>query len=642
MKQQDVPMISITLPDGTSRDYKSGVTGIEIAESIGAGLAKASAAIYINNVLSDLRVPITEDANVSIVTSKSDEGLEVIRHDTAHILAQAVQELYSDTQITIGPVIDDGFYYDFARSKPFTPEDLEKIEAKMQEIVKENYEITRTVMPRDEAVEFFKKQGEKYKAEIIESIPTNEDITLYQQGDFIDLCRGPHAMRTGFPKAFKLMKVAGAYWRGDANNEMLQRVYGTAWATEKELKAYLHRLEEAEKRDHRKLGKEMDLFHFQDEAPGMIFWHPKGWKLYKALKQFLHNRCEKAGYQEVSTPQLLDSTFWEKSGHWGKFRENMFTSVIEEKVHALKPMNCPGKVQIFRQQTRSYRDLPMRYIEYNYLHRNEPSGALHGMLRLRAFTQDDGHIFCRPDQINSETKLFCDLLQGIYKDLGFESFRIKLADRPEKRAGTDEVWDKAEAALKEAVAAAGLEYDLAPGEGAFYGPKLEFHLLDALGRTWQCGTIQVDFVLPERLDANYVGADGQKHRPVLLHRAILGSFERFIGILIEQYAGKFPLWLAPVQVVVATITNEVNDYAETITQQLQDLGVKVELDSRSDKIGYKIREHSLSKVPVIVAVGQQEKEKQTVSVRRLGSKNQETLALSEFVNKIQEESALPS
>lgn len=634
-------MITITLPDGTAKSYNAGITGAEIAAEIGAGLAKAALAIEANGELIDLSRPIQENSKIRIITGRDPEGLEIIRHDTAHIMAEAVQELYPSTQVTIGPAIEDGFYYDFAREEPFSTDDLERIEAKMQEIVTRNEPLIREVMPRDEAIDFFKKKGEIYKADIITAIPQGEDITLYHQGDFVDLCRGPHAPSTGSPKFFKLMKVAGAYWRGDSNNEMLQRIYGTAWATEKDLNAYLKRLEEAELRDHRRLGREMDLFHIQEEAVGQVFWHPKGWVLYRTLEAYIRRQMARHDYQEVKTPILADRVLWEKSGHWDKFRENMFTSESEDKTLAIKPMNCPCHVQIFNKATRSYRDLPLRMAEFGTCHRNEPSGSLHGLLRVRGFTQDDAHIFCMEEQISSETKAFCDMLLAIYQDLGFDHVKVKFSDRPEKRAGTDETWDKAEAALKEAVTAAGLDYTLNPGEGAFYGPKLEFVLVDAIGRDWQCGTIQVDFVLPERLDANYIGADGQKHRPVMLHRAILGTFERFLGILIEQYAGKFPLWLAPVQVVVATVTNEADGYAEEIVNALKSHGVRAETDCSSDKISYKIRNHSVVKIPAIFAVGKREMDEKTVSIRRIGSNKQEILALQDAIDTIAKEAEMP-
>lgn len=643
MMQKDVmeKVLSIKLPDGSVREYKSGVSGKEIAENIGAGLAKAALAIEVDGELMDLSQTLHNNCDLRIITTKDEEGLDIIRHDTAHILAEAVKELYPDTQITIGPVIDNGFYYDFSRKTPFTPDDLTKIEQRMYDIVKRDEPIIRSTMPRDDAVRFFKEKGEHYKAEIIASIPSAEDISLYKQGDFIDLCRGPHAPSTGKPKAFKLMKVAGAYWRGDSRNEMLQRIYGTAWVSEKDLKKYLTMLEEADKRDHRKLGKEMELFHIQEEAVGQIFWHNKGWTLYRTLENYIRTKLEKAGYFEVKTPILVDRTLWEKSGHWDKFRENMFTSESEEKALAIKPMNCPCHVQIFNQGIKSYRDLPLRMAEFGTCHRNEPSGALHGIMRVRGFTQDDAHIFCTEDQINSETISFCNLLKEVYKDLGFNEVHVKFSDRPEKRAGSDETWNKAEAALRSAVESAGLDYTLNPGEGAFYGPKLEFTLRDAIGRDWQCGTIQVDFVLPERLDASYIGADGAKHRPVMLHRAILGAFERFIGILIEQYAGRFPLWLAPVQVVVATVTNDADDYAEEVANSLITNGIRVTTDLGHDKISYKIRQHSLAKIPVILAVGRKEVESRTVSIRRLGSEKQEVLELNTVIDKMVEETKVP-
>jgi threonyl-tRNA synthetase len=639
-KQTSGEMMEITLPDGAKREYNPGATGMDVALSIGAGLAKAALAIEINGELRDLSREIVA-GKVRIITGKDAEGLEIIRHDTAHILAQAVQELYPDTQITIGPVIENGFYYDFARKTPFTTEDLTKIEKRMQEIVARDEKITRNAMPRDEAVKFFKTKGENYKAEIIEAIPSGQEISLYSQGNFTDLCRGPHAPSTGKAKAFKLMKVAGAYWRGDSKNEMLQRIYGTAWHNEKDLNQYLTMLDEAEKRDHRKLGREMELFHLQEEAVGQVFWHSKGWTLYRTLENYIRTKIEKAGYIEVRTPILVDRTLWEKSGHWEKFRENMFTSESEERTLAIKPMNCPCHVQIFNQGIKSYRDLPLRMAEFGTCHRNEPSGALHGIMRVRAMVQDDAHIFCTEEQILSETQAFCDLLRGVYQELGFNEVSVKVATRPEKRAGTDATWDKAENALKDAVEAVGLEYTIAPGEGAFYGPKLEFHLRDCIGRSWQCGTLQMDFVLPERLDANYIGADGAKHRPVMLHRAILGSMERFIGILIEQYAGRFPLWLAPTQVAIATVTNEVDGYADEVRKVLASVGIRVIVDNSSDKISYKIRQHSLNKIPVILAVGKKEALNRQVSIRRLGSEAQEILALDACVDKMVEEARVP-
>ncbi|MBT7294174.1 MAG: threonine--tRNA ligase [Rhodospirillaceae bacterium] len=634
-------MPDITLPDGSKRSFDAPVSGLEIAASIGPGLAKAALVVSVDGELWDLSRLIEADAAVSIVTAKDAAGLEVLRHDTAHLMAEAVKELYPDTQVTIGPAIEDGFYYDFARPEPFTPDDLVTIEARMQEIVKRDEEITREVWPRDKAVEFFKHAGENYKAEIIASIPQDQDVTLYRQGDFIDLCRGPHLPSTGRIGAFKLTKIAGAYWRGDSNNEMLQRIYGTAWATEKDLKAYLFRLEEAEKRDHRRLGREMNLFHLQQEAMGMVFWHPDGWQLYRTLQNYMRARLDDAGYVEVKTPELVDRTLWEASGHWEKFREHMFTTEAEDRVLALKPMNCPGHVQIFRQGIKSYRDLPLRMAEFGACHRNEPSGALHGLMRVRGFVQDDAHIFCAEDQITPETKDFCDLLMSIYKDFGFEKVLVNFADRPPVRAGADEVWDRAEGALMEAVKSAGLEVHLNPGEGAFYGPKLEFVLRDAIGRDWQCGTLQVDFVLPERLDASYVGVDGERHRPVMLHRAILGSIERFLGILIEHHAGRFPLWLAPRQIVVATITEDSDAYAGEVVERLRAAGLRAETDLRNEKIGFKVREHSVAKLPVILAVGGREAEGQTVAMRRLGNKQQEVLALDEAVDRLQKEAAGP-
>lgn len=633
--------IKITLPDGTVREYGSSVTGLDIAADIGPGLAKAALAIKVNGEERDLSRHIENDSEIAIITGKNDEGLEIIRHDSAHILAEAVKELFPETQVTIGPSIENGFYYDFSREERFTPEDLEKIEKRMYEIVERDEEIIREVWNRDQAVEFFKKQGEKYKAEIISGIPADQDITLYRQGEFIDLCRGPHAPSTGKSKAFKLTKLAGAYWRGDSNNEMLQRIYGTAWVDKKQLAEYLERLEEAEKRDHRKLGREMDLFHLQEEAVGQVFWHDKGWTVYRILENYIRKKLRESNYQEVKTPIMVDRVLWEKSGHWEKFRENMFTAESEEKILAMKPMNCPCHVQIFNQGIKSYRDLPLRMAEFGMCHRNEPSGAMHGLMRVRGFVQDDAHIFCTEDQITSETVSFCNLLLKVYKDLGFEEVAVKFSDRPKVRAGSDEVWDRAEESLKKAVEKTGLEYKVNPGEGAFYGPKLEFVLRDAIGRDWQCGTLQVDFVLPERLDANYIASDGSKKRPVMLHRAILGSFERFIGILIEQYAGKLPLWLAPTQIIVATVTNESNKYAKAVKEKLISKGLRAEIDVRSDKIGYKVREHSLAKVPVILAVGAREEEEETVSVRRLGSNSQEVLALDEALNKLAEEALIP-
>ncbi len=635
-------MVAITLPDGNARQFDGPVSGSAVAAAIGPGLAKAALAIHVDGALWDLSRDIAHDAEVEIVTQDHASALELLRHDAAHVMAEAVKELYPETQVTIGPAIKDGFYYDFARPERFTPEDVEKIEARMREIVGRDEPITREVWGRQEAIEFFKGQGEHYKAEIIEQIPSDEDVTLYRQGKFIDLCRGPHLPSTGkLGKAFKLTKLAGAYWRGDSNNEMLQRIYGTAWATEKQLKAYLFRVEEAERRDHRRLGREMDLFHFQDVAVGSVFWHAKGWCLNLILQRYIRARLDAAGYIEVNTPLLIDRSLWEASGHWEKFRELMFTAESEDKTLVIKPMNCPGHVQIFRQGIKSYRDLPLRMAEFGTCHRNEPSGALHGLMRSRGFTQDDAHIFCTEDQITSETKDFCDLLLSVYRDFGFDEVTVKFADRPEVRAGDDAVWDKAEAALKEAVEDSGLDYVLNPGEGAFYGPKLEFVLRDAIGRDWQLGTLQVDFVLPERLDASYVGEDGNRHRPVMLHRAILGSIERFIGVLIEQYSGRFPLWLAPVQVVVTTITSDGDAYATEVAEALKAAGLRVECDFSNEKIGYKVRQHSVAKVPVIIAIGKQETEAGTVAMRRLGAKGQESLALEEAVARLKSEAEMP-
>jgi threonyl-tRNA synthetase len=634
--------IHITLPDGSVRCFERPVSGAEIAADIGAGLANAALAVRIDGVMKDLQTVIDRDVRVSVVTAKDEDALELLRHDAAHVMAEAVQELYPDTQVTIGPAIENGFYYDFARKQPFTPDDLEKIEERMRQIVDRREPVVREVWPRDEAIEYFKSAGEHYKSQIVADIPEGEEISIYRQGQWLDLCTGPHLPSTDrLGKAFKLMKVAGAYWRGDSRNEMLQRIYGTAWADEKQLKAYLHMLEEAERRDHRRLGRDQDLFHVQEEAAGAIFWHPKGWTLYRTLQNYVRARLERAGYVEVNTPQLMDRSLWERSGHWEKFRENMFVAEAEDKVLALKPMNCPGHVQIFRQGIKSYRDLPLRMAEFGSCHRNEPSGAMHGLMRVRAFTQDDAHIFCTEAQITSETKSFCELLLSVYKDLGFDDVIVKFADRPAKRAGSDEVWTRAEQALQEATVAAGLAAIPNPGEGAFYGPKLEFVLRDAIGRDWQLGTLQVDFVLPERLDATYVGEDGEKHRPVMLHRAILGSFERFIGVLIEHYAGRLPLWLAPVQAVVASITNDVDDYARRVHAALADAGLRVEIDLRNEKINYKVREHSLAKIPVLLVVGGREEEQGTVAIRRLGSKGQEVLALEMAVDTLSSEATVP-
>jgi threonyl-tRNA synthetase len=627
--------INITLPDGAIRGFENGISGFEIAKSISISLSKIALAIRVNGELRDLSYKFEGDCKIEIITPKSGkDALEIIRHDCAHIMAQAVKELYPETQVTIGPAIENGFYYDFARKTPFTTEDLEKIETKMREIVKRDEKLVREEWERDEAVKFFEKIGEKYKAEIISSIPAEQKISLYRQGDFIDLCRGPHAPSTSHVKYFKLMKVAGAYWRGDSKNEMLQRIYGTAWESEESLKNYLHVLEEAEKRDHRKIGRQLDLFHIQEEATGSVFWHHKGFIIYREIENYIRRKIEQNGYVEVKTPQLIDKILWEKSGHWEKFHDNMFIAESENRLLAVKPMNCPGHVQIFNQDLKSYRQLPLRMAEFGSCHRNESSGSLHGIMRVRAFTQDDAHIFCEEHQINDETLAFCELLKEVYRDFGFTAILVKFSTRPEKRAGSDEVWDKAEKALEQAIKHAGLEYQLNPGEGAFYGPKLEFTLVDALKREWQCGTLQVDFVLPERLDVNYIAQDGSKKRPVMLHRAILGSLERFIGILIENYAGKFPLWLAPVQVVVATITNEFDDYAKMVFKKLQASGIRVQIDLDSQKISYKIREHSLQKVPYIVVIGKVEAMNNKVSVRKIGSDQQEVIDLNEFESRI--------
>ncbi len=636
--------VAITLPDGSVRKFDHPVTGAALAAAIGPGLAKAALAIRLDGKVVDLATTIDHDAEVAIVTRKDPDALELIRHDTAHVMAEAVQELYPGTQVTIGPAIENGFYYDFARPEPFTPDDLAKIEAKMREIIARDDRFVREEWERESAVNHFKGLGEDYKAELIAAIPGDEPISVYKQGDWLDLCRGPHLPSTGHVgKGFKLLSVAGAYWRGDSRNPMLQRIYGTAWRDEKELNAYLEMLEEAEKRDHRRLGREMDLYHFQEEAVGSAFWHPKGWVLWRQIESYMRARLEAAGYVEVRTPQLYDRALWEASGHWEKFHEHMFTTETEdEKVLAVKPMNCPGHVQIFRQGIKSYRDLPLRMAEFGSCHRYEPSGALHGLMRVRAFTQDDAHIFCEESQITSETQAFCDLLLGIYRDFGFADVAVKFSDRPAVRAGDDDVWDRAEGALMEAVAAAGLDYTLNPGEGAFYGPKLEFVLRDAIGRDWQCGTLQVDFVLPERLDASYVGEDGAKHRPVMLHRAILGSFERFIGILIENYAGRFPMWLAPVQAVVATITSDADDYAREVRSILAAAGLRAELDLRNEKINYKVREHSLAKVPVLLVCGKREAENRTVALRRLGGEAQQVLALDQAVDTLTSEARVPS
>ncbi|MEE8189146.1 MAG: threonine--tRNA ligase [Kiloniellales bacterium] len=637
-------MISITLPDGSVREFDGPVTGLDIAAAIGPRLAKDALAIKVDRELKDLSTSIDKSAGVEIVTRSHADALALLRHDCAHVMAEAVQELYPGTQVTFGPATENGFYYDFARGEPFTPDNLKEIEARMREIVARDETITREVWDREEATGYFHDKGEIYKAEHIQTLPREAEISIYRQGDWLDLCIGPHLPSTGkLGNAFKLLKVSGAYWRGDASNEQLQRITGTCWESEKRLNAYLHMLEEAEKRDHRRLGREMDLFHQQEEAAGSVFWHHKGWTLYRTVQNYMRARLEAAGYIEVNTPQLVDRSLWEASGHWEKFREHMFTVEADhDRTLAIKPMNCPCHVQIFKQGITSYRDLPIRMAEFGSCHRNEPSGALHGLMRVRAFVQDDAHIFCTEEQINGETVAFCELLLSVYRDLGFDEVVVKFSDRPETRAGADETWDKAEAALIEAVEQTGLDYSLDPGEGAFYGPKLDFVLRDAIGRDWQCGTLQVDFVLPERLDASYIGEDGAKHRPVMLHRAILGSFERFLAILIEQYAGRFPLWLAPRQIVVATITSDADAYAREAQEAFAEAGLRTGLDLRNEKINYKVREHSLAKAPVIAVVGRREAEERTVALRRLGGKNQEVLALDEAVARLADEARPPA
>ncbi len=635
--------IIITFPDGNKKEVNKGINGLELASQISKSLAKESVAIKLNNEIKDISSPISSDASVEILKRDDEETLELIRHDCAHVMAEAVQELYPGTQVTIGPAIENGFYYDFARNEPFTLSDLPKIEKKMYEIIQRNESFIREVWPKDKAIKYFKDKGENYKVELINDLPDNEEISIYKQGSWLDLCRGPHMVSTKqIGKAFKLMKVAGAYWRGDSSNTMLTRIYGTAWATEKELEHHLLQIEEAEKRDHRKLGKEMDLFHFQEEAPGAVFWHPKGWTLFQSLINYMRSRQDKAGYVETNTPDMMDKSLWETSGHWDKFSDMMFrTEAKDDKIYAIKPMNCPGAVEIFKQGLKSYRDLPFLLSEFGKVHRYEPSGALHGLMRVRAFTQDDAHIFCTEDQITEESKTVCDLILSIYKDFGFENVKIKFSDRPEKRVGDDAVWDKAEAALKQAMEATGLEYTFNPGEGAFYGPKLEFVLRDAIGRDWQCGTLQVDLNLPGRLGATYIGEDGNKKTPVMLHRALFGSLERFTGILIEHYAGHLPLWLSPLQVMVATITSDTDDYALLVKDKLIKEGIKAEVDLRNEKIGYKIREHSNSKIPVIIAVGKKESQEKTVSIRRIGSTETKTFKLDEITTTLSSEVKSP-
>jgi threonyl-tRNA synthetase len=640
-------MITLTFPDGAQREFEGGTTALDVAKSISKSLMKKVLAVKLDGELRDAARPIEADAKVEFVTAQDPEGLELIRHDAAHVLAEAVQELFPGTQVTIGPVIENGFYYDFHRDEPFSVEDFAAIEKKMAFIINRNDKFERQVMDRDEAVKLFREMGEEFKAELIEDLPEGETITVYKQGKWFDLCRGPHLPSTGkIGKAFKLMKVAGAYWRGDSNNPQLQRIYGTAWATQDELDAHLKQIEEAEARDHRRLGKQLELFHMQPEAQGMVFWHDKGATLWRQVENYVRRRLQGADYQEVKTPLLINNKLWQDSGHWDKFRENMFVSEVthgaHQEVHAMKPMNCPAHVQVFNQGMKSYRDLPLRMAEFGCCHRNEPTGALHGIMRVRGFTQDDAHIFCTEDQITDETKSFITLLTSVYEDFGFAELKVKFSDRPETRAGTDATWDKSEGALMDAVKAAGLDVELNPGEGAFYGPKLEFVLRDAIGRDWQCGTLQVDFVLPERLDASYIGDDDQRHRPVMLHRAILGSMERFIGILIENYAGKFPLWLSPVQVVVATITSDADGYAEEAAETLRAAGLRVETDTRNEKINYKIRELSADrKIPIIAVVGRREAEEGKLALRRLGSQGQQILSLDEAVSTLSQEALAP-
>jgi threonyl-tRNA synthetase len=640
-------MPAITLPDGAVRQFDGPVTGTAVAASIGPGLAKAALAMELDGQLSDLSRVISADARLRFITRRDPEALEMIRHDCAHVLAEAVQALFPGTQVTIGPSIADGFYYDFARNEPFAPDDFAAIEAKMREIVARDSGFVREEWARDEAIAFFEARGERFKAELIRDLPDSETISIYRQGEWLDLCRGPHMRSTGdVGTAFKLMKVAGAYWRGDHRNPMLSRIYGTAWRDEKELAAHLTMLEEAEKRDHRRIGREMDLFHLQEEAVGSVFWHPKGWRLYRTVEAYIRRRLDAAEYQEVKTPQLVDRKLWEASGHWENYRPNMFLATVEderehERILALKPMNCPCHVQIFNHTLRSYRELPMRMAEFGACHRYEPSGALHGIMRVRAFTQDDAHIFCTEDQIGSETVRFVELLSGIYRDLGFESFRVLFSDRPAERSGSDAVWDRAEGALHEACREAGVAYEMNPGEGAFYGPKLEFHLRDSIGRDWQCGTLQVDFVLPERLDAEYVAEDGTRKRPVMLHRAVIGSFERFLGILIEQHAGRFPLWLAPVQAVVATIVDDAAEHARSVAAALTRAGVAVQLDLRNEKINRKIADHIAQRVPLLLVLGRNEAERGEVTLRRLPGREQETLPMAEAVARLAAEALAP-
>jgi len=627
----------ITLPDGSNREFDHAVTVMDVAQSIGSGLAKATLAGRVNNVLVDASTLIDKDASLQIITAKDEEGVDVIRHSTAHLLAQAVKQLFPEAQVTIGPVIENGFYYDFSYQRPFTPDDLKAIEIKMQQLVAEDIVISRSVLSRDAAVSFFKDLGENYKAELIESISAEQELSLYQQGGFTDLCRGPHVPSTGKLSSFKLMKIAGAYWRGNSENEMLQRIYGTAWGDKKELQAYLHRLEEAEKRDHRKLAKTLDLFHTQEEAPGMVFWHEKGWIIYQQIEQFIREKLRVNGYGEVKTPQLVDRTLWEKSGHWDKFGAMIFTTHSEHRDYAIKPMNCPCHVQIYNQGIKSYRDLPIRIAEFGSCHRNEPSGTLHGLMRVRNFVQDDAHIFCTENQIQEEVSVFIDMLFSVYKDFGFEEVIMKLSTRPENRVGDDSVWDKAESALELALNNKGLKWDLQPGEGAFYGPKIEFSLKDCIGRVWQCGTIQVDFSMPGRLGATYIAEDGSKQVPVMLHRAILGSLERFLGILIEEYAGTFPVWLAPVQVMVINIADRHADYASKIMRDLEQQGIRVKIDLRNEKIGFKIREHSMQRVPYLVIIGDKELEEKNITVRTQKGEDLGGLSVNDFAGLVKQE-----
>ncbi len=627
-------MPSITLPDGTRKDFDKPVTVAAVAESIGPGLAKAALAGRVDDQLVDTSFEIHDDVELAIITSKDDAGLEVIRHSSAHLLAQAVKDLFPTAQVTIGPVIEDGFFYDFAYERSFTPEDLEAIEVRMSELADENFVVERSLMERDEAVKFFRELGEEYKAEIISSIPADQELSLYRQGDFIDLCRGPHVPNTAHLKAFKLTKMAGAYWRGDSNNEMLQRIYGTAWPDKKSLKAYLHRIAEAEKRDHRKIGKQLDFFHFQEEAPGMVFWHQKGWTLYQLIESYIRTKCEAAGYQEVHTPQVLDRSLWERSGHWDKFHDMIFATNSENREYAIKPMNCPGHIQIFNHALRSYRDLPFKIAEFGVVHRNEPSGTLHGLLRARRFTQDDAHIFCTEGQLQQEVGDLIDLTFEVYREFGFDEIDVALSLRPEQRVGSDSMWDKAEAALEQALQHKGLDFVVQPGEGAFYGPKIEFTLRDCIGRVWQCGTVQVDFSMPERLGAKYVADDGERRVPVMIHRAILGSLERFIGILIEHHAGLLPAWLAPRQVAVLSITDQSASYAKKVVESLKNQGVRADSDLRNEKIGLKIREHTLQRVPFMMIVGEREVENNTIAVRTRGGEDLGSMSLNDFVTHL--------